>query len=290
MVSCLCSWARRVRLGHTWEGDLVGVKGTVGWAGCPWGASFSPTRVPPGSPHPSSLWSLLPGFPRDKPKLSPRQWDARDTGRLLSRPQSAGSSLSQPGMTLSGHQGRERAPCCLPVGGGEQGSVPPAGQGGMGVWGGMGRGGSRMEGEDWQMGQLDPVLEPERGGERGGLVSVGQQPVCFRVGARTPFLGVWPGRCPCCLPRPGLAELPTASACPIGCRGANPCPSPPGTAASLEHRPASSHGHLSQAPGLFPPLQDGSSTLAAGWDRGSPAKPPPPQLPSRRASGSGQQQ
>ncbi|XP_049669103.1 glutamine-rich protein 2 isoform X2 [Accipiter gentilis] len=99
------------------------------------------------------------GFPRDKPKLSPRQWDARDTGRLLSRPQSAGSSLSQPG-----------------------------------------------------------------------------------------------------------------------------------TAASLEHRPASSHGHLSQAPGLFPPLRDGSSTLAAGWDRGSPAKPPPPQLPSRRASGSGQQQ
>ncbi|XP_074901058.1 glutamine-rich protein 2 isoform X2 [Buteo buteo] len=99
------------------------------------------------------------GFLRDKPKLSPRQWDARDTGRLLSRPQSAGSSLSQPG-----------------------------------------------------------------------------------------------------------------------------------TAASLEHRPASSHGHLSQAPGLFPPLQDGSSTPAAGWDRGSPAKPPPPQLPSRRASGSGQQQ
>lgn len=86
--------------GHTWEGDLVGVKGTVVWAGCPWGASFSPTHVPPGSPHPSSLWSLLPGFPRDKPKLSPRQWDARDTGRLLSRPQSAGSSLSQPGMAL----------------------------------------------------------------------------------------------------------------------------------------------------------------------------------------------
>ncbi|XP_052664642.1 glutamine-rich protein 2 isoform X3 [Harpia harpyja] len=99
------------------------------------------------------------GFPRDKPKLSPRQWDARDTGRLLSRPQSAGSSLSQPG-----------------------------------------------------------------------------------------------------------------------------------TAASLEHRPASSHGHLSQAPGLFPPLRDGSSTPAAGWDRGSPTKPPPPQLPSRRASGSSQQQ
>ncbi|XP_076210239.1 glutamine-rich protein 2 [Aptenodytes patagonicus] len=34
------------------------------------------------------------GFPRDKPKLSPRQWD---TGRPLSRPQSAGSSLSQSG-------------------------------------------------------------------------------------------------------------------------------------------------------------------------------------------------
>ncbi|KAM9640267.1 glutamine-rich protein 2 isoform 6-T6 [Morphnus guianensis] len=99
------------------------------------------------------------GFPRDKPKLSPRQWDAQDTSRLLSRPQSAGSSLSQPG-----------------------------------------------------------------------------------------------------------------------------------TAASLEHRPASSHGHLSQAPGLFPPLRDGSSTPAAGWDRGSPTKPPPPQLPSRRASGSSQQQ
>uniref|UniRef100_A0A663EKF4 DUF4795 domain-containing protein n=2 Tax=Aquila chrysaetos chrysaetos TaxID=223781 RepID=A0A663EKF4_AQUCH len=99
------------------------------------------------------------GFPRDKPKLSPRQWDVRDTGRLLSRAQSAGSSLSQPG-----------------------------------------------------------------------------------------------------------------------------------TAASPEHRPASSHGHLSQAPGFFPPLRDGSSTPAAGWDWGSLAKPPPPQLPSGRASGSGQQQ
>ncbi|CAM9110867.1 unnamed protein product, partial [Bubo scandiacus] len=35
-------------------------------------------------------------FPRAKPKLSPRQWDARDTSRLLSRPQSAASSLRQP--------------------------------------------------------------------------------------------------------------------------------------------------------------------------------------------------
>ncbi|CAM9982800.1 unnamed protein product [Bubo scandiacus] len=40
-------------------------------------------------------------FPRAKPKLSPRQWDARDTSRLLSRPQSAASSLSQPGIPTS---------------------------------------------------------------------------------------------------------------------------------------------------------------------------------------------
>ncbi|XP_059684366.1 glutamine-rich protein 2 [Gavia stellata] len=102
------------------------------------------------------------GFPRAKPKLSPRQWDARDTSCLLSRPQSAGSSLSQPG-----------------------------------------------------------------------------------------------------------------------------------TAASLEHRPASSNGHLSRAPGLIPPLRpprDGSSTPTARQDWGSPAEPPPRQPPSRRASGSGQQQ
>ncbi|XP_074745199.1 glutamine-rich protein 2-like [Strix uralensis] len=37
-------------------------------------------------------------FPRAKPKLSPRQWDARDTDRLLSRPQSTASSLSQPAL------------------------------------------------------------------------------------------------------------------------------------------------------------------------------------------------
>ncbi|XP_054703051.1 glutamine-rich protein 2 [Grus americana] len=41
------------------------------------------------------------GSPRDKPKLSPRQWDPQGSGRLLSRPQSAGSSLSQPGTAAS---------------------------------------------------------------------------------------------------------------------------------------------------------------------------------------------
>ncbi|KAM6050446.1 glutamine-rich protein 2 isoform 2-T2 [Chlamydotis macqueenii] len=64
--------------------------------------------------------------------------------------------------------------------------------------------------------------------------------------------------------------------------------SQPGTAAQPEQRPASSHGHPSQAPGLLPPLQpprDGSSTPTAGHDRGAPARPPPTRPPSRRASG-----
>ncbi|XP_042658399.1 glutamine-rich protein 2 isoform X2 [Tyto alba] len=69
--------------------------------------------------------------------------------------------------------------------------------------------------------------------------------------------------------------------------------SQPGTAASPEPRPASSHGRLSQARGLLLPLQspqDGSSAPAAGQDWGSPAEPPPPQPLSRRASSSSQQQ
>ncbi|XP_064323486.1 glutamine-rich protein 2 [Phalacrocorax carbo] len=69
--------------------------------------------------------------------------------------------------------------------------------------------------------------------------------------------------------------------------------SQPGTAASLEHRPASSHGHPFQAPGPLPPLQsprDGSSTPSAVRDWGSPAEPPPRQPSSRRASVSSQQQ
>ncbi|KAM6050020.1 glutamine-rich protein 2-like [Theristicus caerulescens] len=146
--------------------------------------------LPPGAPRPLQPSTLLPvkhdemellgqdghiyrgrwdrqlpalvgkeGFPRDKPKLSPRLWDARDPGRLLSRPQSAGSSLSRPGTT-----------------------------------------------------------------------------------------------------------------------------------ASLEHRPASSHGHLSREPGLLLSPRDGSSTPGAGQDWGSPAEPPQPRPPSRRGSGSSQQQ
>ncbi|XP_074703289.1 glutamine-rich protein 2-like [Strix aluco] len=69
--------------------------------------------------------------------------------------------------------------------------------------------------------------------------------------------------------------------------------SQPGIPTSPEHRPASSHGRLSQARGLLVPLQpswDGSSTPEARQDRGSPTEAPPPRPPSRRASISGQQQ
>ncbi|XP_074778477.1 glutamine-rich protein 2-like [Athene noctua] len=78
-----------------------GSSGGEGGSGVGRVPSFPPPHVPPGSPQPSSLCSLLPNFPRAKPNLSPRQRDARDTGRLLSRPQSAVSSLSQPGTPAS---------------------------------------------------------------------------------------------------------------------------------------------------------------------------------------------
>ncbi|XP_026716595.1 glutamine-rich protein 2 isoform X2 [Athene cunicularia] len=106
--------------GHIYRGQrgeqlpvLVGKEGTAGpcfrrrsgrsegGSGVGRVPSFLSTHVPPGSPQPSSLCSLLPNVPRAKPKLSPRQWDTRDTGRLLSRAQSAGSSLSQPGTSTS---------------------------------------------------------------------------------------------------------------------------------------------------------------------------------------------
>lgn len=248
------------------------MKGTAGWAGGWQGARFSPTHDPLAHHHHGLPCSLLPGFPRDKPKLSPRQWDARDQGRLLLRPQSAGSSLSQPGKHPTGAPaGRGHPAASRRVGVSRGLHLQPGRVGwGSGVWVGLGgaEAGWRVGTGRW--GNRSPCWSRSEVGGSGPGQCV--KPVCFRVGTGPRFWVSLAGQVPL-LPAPSC----------------NPCPSPPGTAASMEHRPASSHGHLSQAPGLFPPLQpprDGSSTPAPGQGWGSPQ----PQLPSRRASSSGQQQ
>lgn len=85
------------------------------------------------------------------------------------------TSRSQKSMALSGHRGAEDTPLS-----GGTGLCPQLGRvgRGSGVWAGL-------WGQHWLLGQPVPVVELEGAGGTCGVVlgSVGQQPVCFRVGA-----------------------------------------------------------------------------------------------------------
>ncbi|XP_064890389.1 uncharacterized protein LOC135575678 [Columba livia] len=85
------------------------------------------------------------------------------------------TSRSQKSMALSGHRGAEDTPLS-----GGTGLCPQLGRvgRGSGLWAGL-------WGQHWLLGQPVPVVELEGAGATCGVVlgSVGQQPVCFRVGA-----------------------------------------------------------------------------------------------------------
>lgn len=131
-----------------------------------------------------------PGSLRDKPKLSPRHWGAQDTNLLPTRPHSALSPLSQPGMALGtsgwgGHQG------VLQQRGVMGGLVPTAWRGGMGDWGVGQKGkvktcmeqdGSWTQCPPWpqsqglQVGSLTPVLPPRHTEAAGAAPNVIPRP------------------------------------------------------------------------------------------------------------------
>lgn len=69
-----------------------------------------------------------------------------------------------------------------------------------------------MEGEDWQMGQLDPVLEPERGGERGGAGQCGTTACMLQGGSQDPVSGCLARQVPM-LPAPSWAGRAAHSQC-----------------------------------------------------------------------------
>ena len=184
--SCLCSWARRVRVGHAWGGDVAGVNWAVEWAGCPRGARFSP--------FPRRVFSLAP--PSPAPSAPSCQ---TSPGPSPSCPRGSGMrgtpTACSPGPRALRRRSASQVRPCQGTGvGGEGTLLCPGGWGQAGWDGGLGWSGvgAGWRGRTGRWGNRSPCWSQSKVEGCGGVVlaAAGQQPVCFRVGARTPFLGV----------------------------------------------------------------------------------------------------
>ena len=176
---------------------IVGKEGTAkarlgrGSSGCQGDRSVGMKPYSPWCPAACLPLVFLSGFPRDKAKLSPRQRDAQDTGHLLSQPRRVGSLSCQLGMVCWGTGGGEGT-LLSASGWGRAGVDAPSQAGWDGVWSGMRRGEMGWRGRAGAWGNWSPHWSWSKVDGNGGaaLASVGLQPVCFRVWARTTFRGV----------------------------------------------------------------------------------------------------